>query len=302
MIRFFLLLYFLFISVLSYAQDQTPIASFPFQSDVFYQNKIQDLKTQYSQNLNIKLLDSIISIAFSYKDWETSIVYSQKAIEINASAQRYFLLGGAAGFRALEVPMLSSLKYVNIMKPAFRAAARLEPSNVRYLRAQVDVLVALPPLLGGSITDAQEYVNKIQDLNLLEGLMAEGSLHEKTENLEGAKKVFKQVFSYLTQTYAYCTDAFIDDLKSNRRDLAYDLGRIAADYNLNVQWGQCALSYFEKTHGFRDTVPIAWVYYQKARLAKKAENQEEMNLLITKAQAYQKDFPALENLLNQLKS
>ncbi len=272
---------FFFKSFLSQAQDLTPIASYPFASDVFYQNQMETLIQIYEQTKEVKTLDSLARFSFLYKDWENSIDYVKKAIEVNPSARRYFILGGAAGFRALEVPVLSSLKYVNIMKPAFEKAVSLEPMNVNYLRANVDVLLALPVFLGGSTRKAKELIKKIKSLNHIEGFLAEGSMYEINEDFYRAKQVYQDLFETLDQNYTLCS---LDFMKNYRRDLAYDLGRIAADFELNVKWGLCALSYFTKTYGQKDTVPLAWVYFQSARLAKRSKNKEKMNFFISKAQ------------------
>ena len=79
--------------------------------------------------------------------------------------------------------------------------------------------------------------------------------------------------------------------------MAYDLGRIAADYDLSPVWGQCALSYFEDTHRQGDTVPLAWVYYQKARLAKRTENEKELERYLEKSLAFSEAYPELKNLI-----
>ena len=82
------------------------------------------------------------------------------------------------------------------------------------------------------------------------------------------------------------------------------MGRIAADFELELKWGQCALSHFILTYGQRDTVPIAWVYFQSARLAKRLKNIEQMNFLISKALYNLKESPdqILKFLLKELKS
>lgn len=297
MIKKLFFLFFLFWVGFVQGQDTTPIAKYPFQTDATYQSQIKILEERYESTKTIQVLDSLANLAFEYKDWETSMNYGQKAVELQPSAKRHFLLGGAAGFRALEVSIFSSLKYINIMKPAFEEAVRLDPSNVFYLRAQVDVLVALPSLLGGDLEGALKIIEKIKFIDPLEGLLAEGSFYEKTKDRARTNEIYQRVFEFLEQTYPRCSELFFDYLKSNRRDLAYDLGRIAADYNLSPVWGQCALSYFEETRRLRDTVPLAWVYYQRARLAKRTEDDKEMERYLKKSLAISKAYPELKNLI-----
>jgi tetratricopeptide (TPR) repeat protein len=299
MLKRLVLILFILKSFGSQAQDLTPIASYSFDSDIFYQNQVESLINIYEQTKAIKTLDSIVRLCFIYKDWETSIDYAKKAIEVNPTAERYFILGGASGFRALEVHILSSLKYVNIMKPAFEQAVRLEPMNVKYLRAQVDVLLSLPIILGGSINKAKQHIKKIKSLNTVEGFLAEGSMHEINEDFYRAKQVYKQLFDFLNQNYSFCS---LSTIKYDRRNFAYDLGRIVADFELELKWGQCALSYFTRTYDQRDTIPLAWVYYQSARLAKRLKNTEQMDFLISKALLNLKESPdqILQSLLKEL--
>ena len=300
MINKTVLIFFLSCIGLAQAQDTTPIAKYAFQTDSVYQNQLKVLKERYQQTKDLEVLDLLANLAFEYKDWETSIVYAEKAVKFEPTAKRHFLLGGVAGFRALEVSMFSSLKYINIMKPAFEEAARRDPANVIYLRAQVDVLVALPTLLGGNLDEAYKITSKIKYIDPLEGLLAEGSIYEQTKDFSSAYKTYHKVFEFLEMTYPRCSALFIDYLKTSRRDLAYDLGRIAADYNLNPVWGQCALSHFEETYRLRDTVPIAWIYFQSARLAKHTQDINKMKHYIEKSLSSGEAYPELKNQIKKL--
>ena len=126
-------------------------------------------------------------------------------------------------------------------------------------------------------------------------------LQRGIEDFDSAKQVYNQLFDFLNQNYSFCSLTFIKD---GRRNLTYDLGRIAADFELDLKWGQCALSHFTETYGQRDTVPIAWVYFQSARLFKRLKNTEQMNFLISKALLNLKESPdqILKSLLKELKS
>ena len=292
-------LFILFLGTL-YAQDSTPIVSFELTRDNYYENQIKKLKESINKNNELELFDSISNFAFQYKDWETSIEYLEKLIKTNPTSMRYFLLGGAAGFRALEVSVFSSLKYINIMKPAFEKALELEPNNSLFMRAQVDVLISLPSILGGNIEKAKEIAKQIKLINPLEGLLAEGFIYEKLKNYKSAKLTYSIFFDLLKQNKEICSKSFLNYLKNNRRDLAYDLGKIAAEYSLGIKWGQCALSDFLNTYKLSDTVPLAWVYYQIARLSKIEGNEIKMKENIDKALSFKADYPILENLLNKL--
>ena len=111
---------------------------------------------------------------------------------------------------------------------------------------------------------------------------------------------YLKVFDFLNQNQDICSKSFLNYLKCNRRNVAYDLGKIAAEYSLSIKWGQCVLSYFLNTYKLNDTVPLAWVHYQIARLSKIEGNEIKMKKNIEKALLFIDDYPILENLLNKL--
>jgi len=301
MFKKLLVLFCVLIFRLGSAQDRTPVASYEFKRDLIYQKQLNELIESYTQTKDILILDSIIQLSFEYKDWETSMDYAKQAVDLQPSAQRYFLLGGAAGFRALEVPVLSSLRYVKIMKPAFERAALLEPKNVTYLRAKVDVLVALPSLLGGNVEEAMQLSQKIKTLDLYEGLLAVGSIYEKTDDRDLAEKIYQQLFLKLIQEYKSCSQSFYNSLKIKRRNFSYDLGRISADFGIAEEWGFCALNYFESNYLFSDTVPLAWVYYYQFVFAEKIGKEESALAYFKKLENYKEEFPELVELVKKIR-
>ena len=131
------------------------------------------------------------------------------------------------------------------MKPAFEKALELEPNNPLFLRAQVDVLISLPSIIGGNIEKAKKLAAQIKSINLLEGLLAEGYIYEKLNDYNSTKLTYLKVFDFLKKNEEICSDSFLNYLKSNRRNLAYDLGKIAAEYSLSIKWGQCSFIFFK---------------------------------------------------------
>ena len=176
-------LFILFIGTL-HAQDSTPIVSFELTRDNYYENQIKKLKESINKNNELELFDSISKFAFQYKDWETSIEYLEKLLKTNPTSMRYFLLGGAAGFRALEVSVFSSLKYINIMKPAFEKALELEPNHIPTLEAYVDALYSVPKILGGDKKKAMKLAERLYKLSKIDGLLSMAMIYFKNENNE----------------------------------------------------------------------------------------------------------------------
>ena len=293
---------FLFLFFVSFArsQDSTPKVFYLFKSDLNYQKTLNNLKISYNKTKDKKLIDSIAELSFTYKDWENSIKFLQMSVKIKPNSKYYFLLGAASGYRSLEVSIFSSTKYIKIMKRAFQEAVNLEPKNILFLIAQVDVLVSIPSIFGGSIDEAKSYIYRIKELDPIEGLVAEGLFYEKTNNVQEAAITYNKLFQNLLLTFKNCSDSFIDYLKKSRRNLAYDIGRIASDYQLDPEWGICALSFYGERHVLRDSIPLPWVYYHIAKLEKMKGNTARMKIFISKLKPYENDYPSISSLINGL--
>ena len=293
---------FLFLFFVSFArsQDSTPKVFYSFKSDLNYQKTLNNLKTSYNKTKDKKLIDSIAEISFTHKDWENSIKFLQMSLKIKPNSKHFFLLGAASGYRSLEVSIFSSTKYIKIMKRAFQEAVNLEPKNILFLIAQVDVLVSIPSIFGGSIDEAKSYIYRIKELDPIEGLIAEGLFYEKTNDILEADKTYNKLFHILLSTFNSCSDSFLIYLKKSRRNLPYDIGRIASDYELDPEWGICALSFFGERHVLRDSIPLPWVYYHIAKLEKMKGNTARMEIFISKLKPYENDYVSISSLINGL--
>jgi len=291
---------FLFFGSFVQSQDSTPRVLYPFKLDLNYQKTLIKLKASYSKTKDKKLIDSIAQLSFTHKDWENSIKFSQMSLQIEPNSIYFFLLGAASGYRSLEVSIFSSTKYVKIMKKAFQEAVNLEPKNILFLIAQVDVLVSIPSIFGGSIDEAKKYICRIKELDPIEGLIAEGLFYEKTNDFVKAGKTYNRLFHNFSTTFESCSDSFLGYLKKSRRNLAYDLGRIASDYQLGTEWGICALSFFEERYVLRDSIPLPWVYYHIAKLLKTKGDISLMKIFISKAKTYENEYSSISNLINRL--
>ena len=293
---------FLFLFFVSFArsQDSTPKVFYLFKSDPYYQKTLNNLKISYNKTKDKKLIDSIAELSFTYKDWENSIKFLQMSVKIKPNSKYYFLLGAASGYRSLEVSIFSSTKYIKIMKKAFQQAVNLEPKNILFLIAQVDVLVSIPSIFGGSIDEAKSYIYRIKELDPIEGLVAEGLFYEKTNNIQEAAITYNKLFQNLLLNFENCSDSFLSYLKKNRRNLAYDIGRIASDYQLNPEWGICTLLFYEERHVLRDSIPLPWVYYHIANLEKMKGDMARMKIFISKLKPYKNDYPSISSLINGL--
>ena len=72
--------------------------------------------------------------------------------------------------------------------------------------------------------------------------------------------------------------------------LHYQIGKVSADYNLQLEKGEKCLSIFIKNHTSKDGVPIEWAYYRMAQIQKHKNNKSEALNWIDKAINTKSDF------------
>ena len=51
-----------------------------------------------------------------------------------------------------------------------------------------------------------------------------------------------------------------------RRDLIFDLGRAAAEFQMEPELGIAFLDHYLKDSGFKDNYPLEWAYYYRSKI------------------------------------
>lgn len=271
------------------AQDPAPPVSYAFEEDEVYIKKKEFLLGQIAQNASLEILDSLTQWAFLHKDWETVLDHAPQALTLSPTAQRYYRMGGAAGFRSLEVPRFLALPYVNKMKEGFQKAHLLAPNNIFILRALVETYTVLPTLLGGDIELAIEKAETLSAINPLEGLMAKGYIAENTDEPQQAKIYYQEAFDLLSELQTAKTWNW----KAYRRELPYQLGSVSARFAMEVDVGKAFLHHYLEHYSQKDTVPLAWVYFYLGELSQIQREPQEALIYYKKAQ---KHNPKLDGL------
>jgi len=102
------------------------------------------------------------------------------AAEFPDNIDYQFLLGGVSGILASELPRTKSLPYVKAMKNAFEAAAQLDPTSLEVQVVLLELYTELPWILGGSNKRAEETLEIIKSLSVIEGFLATGYFYRYT--------------------------------------------------------------------------------------------------------------------------
>ena len=78
--------------------------------------------------------------------------------------------------------------------------------------------------------------------------------------------------------------------KHNRNRLNYQIGKIAAQYNLNAELGIDCLQRYIENHSVRDGVPKDWAYYRLAQIYRNLGNKATALQWIDRALKERPDF------------
>lgn len=215
------------------------------------------------------------------------------------NANYQYKYGGALGMKALSISKLKALGIIRDVKRAFLKAAELDPYHIDTRWALVELYVSLPGIVGGSYSKALKYANELQKLSKVDGYLAKGYVYEYDDEPELAEKYYKLAvkvggsvtcYDKLTNFYEGQNepDKAIKNLeegqkKLQRNSMHYQIGKVCADYNIQLDKGEKCLKTYLANHSSKDGVPKAWAYYRLAQIYKHKANKTEALKWINKA-------------------
>ena len=296
MLSFKLFFLTFFLSFLfSFSQELRSFVKYDFKNDKVYNLKLKELKDSLNKNSTSKLERKIADLAFYYKDWDTAIDFYEKVVLNAPKGDSYFRLSVAAGRKSLEVSRFYSISYLGKTKSALLKALEFQPNNPLFLRTAIEIFYEIPYFLGGDKEFAKEKAALLYELDPVEGLMAKGYLNEKEENLLLAK------FNYSKAIKLILKEELEFVLNRERRDLAYELGRVTADFEINDELGITSLQFYLKNYNFIDNIALEWVYFNLAKISIKQKAMQKSKIYLEKALEIKPDFKQALLLKKEIK-
>lgn len=301
-----LLLLLLFPSLL-WAQTSFELAVDSFNNEQFTQAK--SLFHEYlKQNPDhTKTREYLGDIAGASKDWDTAVFYYKSLLEDKPNNANYnFKYGGALGLKAQESNKFKALGYIGDIKQYLNKAAELDPNHIEARWALVELYMQLPGIIGGSEKKSMMYADQLKKISPVDGYLAHGYIAEYNDRPEDAEKYYKKAieiggsphtYEKLTNLYeknnqpaAAMANAAISLKKHKRNSLNYQIGKIAAQYNLSPETGiKCLMEYIQN-HSVRDGVPKDWAYFRLAQIYKNTGDKDMALKWINKALQDRPDF------------
>lgn len=226
----------------------------------------------------------ILGDSYGYqKKWDEAIdVYKKLVVIDDKSANYQYKYGGAMGMKALEVSKFEALGLIGDVKDALLKAAELDTKHTNVRWALVELYMQLPGILGGSRSKSLKYADELYNLSKVDGYLAKGYIYEYDDEPELAEKYYKLAIKEGGSLWCYdkLTEFYekqkqpekalnnLEEAKSKhkRNALHYQIGKVAAEYNIELHKGeQCLITYI-KNYTPNDGVPKAWAYYRLAQI------------------------------------
>lgn len=241
------------------------------------------------------------------KKWDKAIQQYKLLTELEPNNANYqYKYGGALGMKALSINKIMALGIIGDLKRAFLRAAALDPNHVDARWALVELYISLPVIVGGSTTKALKYAEELAVLSKVDGYLAKGYVYEYDDEPELAEKNYRlaikvggSVTCYEKLTTFYenqkrPAEAIgtleVSQKKHQRNAIHYQIGKVSADYNIQLEKGEKCLNTYLSNYSSEDGVPREWAYYRLAQIYKHKRNKAKALEYINKALAIRSDF------------
>jgi tetratricopeptide (TPR) repeat protein len=300
-------LFLLLVPMIGFSQSIVIEVNQLFQQKQFV--KAEQIANEYAkQNPNDLKAIELLGDAYGHqKKWDQAIEQYRKLVKAkNDNANYHYKYGGALGMKALEVNKFKALGIIGDVKDAFLTAAELDPKHIDARWALVELYMQLPGIIGGSKNKSLKYADELEQLSKVDGYLAKGYVYEYDREPERAESYYKKAiaiggsltcYDKLTNLYEAEKQPLkaISNMeeayeKHNKNHLHYQIGKVSADYNIELDKGERCLKMYIENHSIKDGVPLEWAYYRLAQIQKHRANKQEALRWIDKALDIRSDF------------
>ena len=254
-----------------------------------------ELKPFVDNNENDLEAIELLGDAYGHqKKWDEAAKQYKKLTEAKPTEANYhYKYGGALGMKALSVSKIRALTIIDDVKAAFLKAAELDPNHIDTRWALVEVYMQLPGIIGGSKSKSLKYANELEKLSKVDGYLAKGYIYEYDDEPELAENYYLKAikvggsitcYDKLTALYEKenlpekaISNIEASQVKHKRNALHYQIGKVCADYNVQLDKGLTCLKVYLHNYSAKDGVPKAWANYRIAQIYKhKKDNKQAL--------------------------
>jgi len=270
--------------------------SFDGVQSLFGQKQFKKAETQIINFLNdhpnhIQAIELLGDAYGHQKKWDEAIIEYKKLVKTKPNIANYhYKYGGVLGMKALQ-NKFKALGLIGDIKSAFTKAAELDENHIDTRWALVELYMQLPGIFGGSKSKSLKYAEQLENLSIVDGYLAKGYVYEYDNEPELAEKYYKMAiqeggsltcFNKLTTFYENKNQPkkAIENIeqthkKHQRNALHYQIGKVAAEYNIHLEKGEHCLQTYLKNYSAADGVPKAWAHYRLAQIHTYKKNKQQ---------------------------
>lgn len=216
--KYFICLFFISFSLFSQS-------NFEKGEQLFIQNKFEDAKTYFKNNLvqfpsDTKTLEYLGDIAGHQKKWDDAIYFYQKIKNSNPkNANYHYKYGGALGMKAKESNKFAALGMIDDVENSFLTAAKLDKNHIDSRWALVMFYIEIPAIIGGSEKKAQVYTNELMQLSKVDGYLSKGYIDEYFKRYRNAEKNYLNAHKIGNSqtTFGKLFDLYLNKLKDKTK-------------------------------------------------------------------------------------
>ncbi|WP_296316953.1 tetratricopeptide repeat protein [Winogradskyella sp. UBA3174] len=290
----------LLISSLCFSQSPKEKAE-DFIAKKAYKSAQKEMLTFLEHNPNDAVAIELLGDAYGHQmKWDEAIkTYETLTNSSPENANYQYKYGGALGMKALSISKIKALGIIGDVKRAFLKAAELDPKHIDARWALVELYVSLPGIIGGSNSKALSYATELEKLSKVDGYLAKGYVYEYDDEPELAEKYYRLAIKvggsvtcyekltnfYENQNQPEKAIGNIEDAQNalQRNAMHYQIGKVCADYNIQLAKGEKCLKAYLSHHSSQDGVPKEWAYFRLAQIYKHKSNKAEALKWINKA-------------------
>lgn len=240
---------------------------------------------------HIKAIELLGDAYGHQKKWDEAKHEYKKLVEAHPEIANYhYKYGGVLGMKALQ-NKFKAIGLIGDIKSAFTKAAELDENHIDARWALVELYMQLPGIFGGSKSKSLKYAQELEDISKVDGYLSKGYVYEYDDEPELAEKYYKMAiqeggsltcFNKLTTFYENKNqpEKAIENLKQahkkhHRNALHYQIGKVAAEYNVQLEKGEQCLQTYLKNYSAQDGVPKAWAHYRLAQIHTHQNNKQK---------------------------
>lgn len=285
------LILFLWFPCISFSQTSVEEFEVLLDQKQYFQAE-QQLQPYVTNNpTDIRSIE-LLGDAFAYQSkWDDAMKQYEKLVAYDSNnAEYHYKYGGVMGMKALEVNKVSALFLIDDVEAAFLNAVALDKSHINARWALVEYYVQLPGIVGGSVSKSLKYANELEAISKVDGYLAKGYVYEYDDEPQLAEKYYKMAIHtggsltcYEKLTALYEKEQLPEKAiftieqshkKHQRNALHYQIGKVAAEYNVELEKGEACLIIYLENYSAEDGVPKAWANYRLAQIYKHRNNKE----------------------------